>query len=66
MNESELTAMGFMLVAGDDVLHAPPNSDVTLTPISRGEFFELRIRLGGIGLTVVAVLSKTAIKQDQG
>jgi hypothetical protein len=62
MTEDALTALGFASDE-DGTLVAPGDSDITLTPT--GEFFELRIRLGDSGISVVAVLAKRAVKKDQ-
>ena len=62
MTEAELRALGFTQ-AGDRILHAPADAAVTLTP-SGDDFYQLRIGLRS-GITVVAVLSRIAIKRDQ-
>ena len=64
MTEAELRELGFTQ-AGDRILYAPADSDTTLVPIGDGDFYELRIRLGRSGISVVTVVSKIAIKRDQ-
>jgi len=61
MTEAELRALGFTQTGG--ILHAPADAAVTLTP-SGDDFYQLRIGLRS-GITVVAVLSRIAIKRDQ-
>jgi len=54
-----LQGLGFS-VDDSGVLVAPKDSRVSLTPI--GTFFELKIHLSGGGTTIIAVLSKSALK----
>jgi hypothetical protein len=62
MTEHELTALGFVSHE-DGTLVAPGDSDITLAPTD-GNFYRLTISLAD-GTSVMAVLSKAALKLDR-